>query len=77
MLRGEILLSIKVFILRLQANFSTFRGGGFLSNHSATTWPLMLLGGRFSCDIFSVSQCGGVTCSRSFSSEEGERRSRY
>lgn len=25
--------------------------------------PLMLLGGRFACDIFGVSQCGGVTCS--------------
>lgn len=66
-----------MFILRLQAHFSTFQGGGFLSNHRATAWPLMLLRGINAFDILWCESVIEVMCSRHFSFEEGEGTTRW
>lgn len=72
--RDEILLNAKMFILRLQANFSTFQGGGFLSNHHATAWPLVLLRGIIAFDILQCESVYEKMRSRRFNIEEGKRR---
>lgn len=68
----EILLNAEMFILRLRANLRTFRGG-FLSNHHATAWPLLLLRGGAA---FHILQCGsGYEVMRSgHLNFEGEKR---
>ena len=66
-----------MFILRLQANFSTFQRGGFLSNHRAAAWPLVLLRGVTAFDILQCKSVYEVMRSRHFNFEEGERRTRW
>lgn len=77
MARDEFFFNAKMFILRLQANFSTFQGSGFLSNHCATAWPLVLLRGITAFDILQCESVYEVMRSRHFNFEEGKRRIRW
>lgn len=71
--RDEILLNAKMFILRLKAHFSTFRGGGFLSNHCSTAWPLLLLRGIISFDMLQCESVYEMMHVRDSTLKEGER----